>query len=317
MSEQEKPDPPAAVALRENPAKALQIFGSIGDFETAQRIAKALATSDLVPTTYKGNIGNCLIAMEAAQRTGASILAVTQNLHIIEGRPSWSSAFIIASLNSCGRFSPIRFEMKDLGRREISYDKWTGPKGERRKEVVKVTIQDRSCTAYAYDAATRERLEGPPVTMEMVYREGWYDRGGSKWLTMPDLMLRYRAAAFFGRVYASDLLMGMHSEEEAADISGAPPVRDVSPKRPAMAAPEPEAPPPGVDASTGEIQETAAAPEAKKRGRPRKSEAQPPPPPVPGVPEATETAAPEEAPPAEEPQAEAPPMTKPVSGELF
>jgi hypothetical protein len=35
---------------------------------------------------------------------------------------------------------------------------------------------------------------------------------------MPELMIRYRAAAFWGRLYASDLLLGMQSQEEVVDI---------------------------------------------------------------------------------------------------
>ena len=35
---------------------------------------------------------------------------------------------------------------------------------------------------------------------------------------MPELMMRYRAAAFFGRLYAPEITMGMHSVEEIIDI---------------------------------------------------------------------------------------------------
>jgi hypothetical protein len=54
--------------------------------------------------------------------------------------------------------------------------------------------------------------------MEMAVNEGWYGKNGSKWVTMPDLMLRYRSAAFFGRIYAPELLMGLPSAEETHDI---------------------------------------------------------------------------------------------------
>ncbi len=41
-------------------------------FALAQRKAGALASSDLVPKEYKGNIPNCLIAMNLAKRIGAA-----------------------------------------------------------------------------------------------------------------------------------------------------------------------------------------------------------------------------------------------------
>ena len=59
----------------------------------------------------------------------------------------------------------------------------------------------------------------------MAKDEGWYskkDKYGnetSKWQTMPELMLAYRAAAFFARVYIPNSLMGLYVEGEVEDIS--------------------------------------------------------------------------------------------------
>ena len=173
----------------EQPVNGGAIFAP-AQFEHAQRIAKVLSSSDLVPTQYKNNVANTLVALEMANRMGASPLMVMQNLHIIHGRPSWGSSFIIASLNSCGRFSTLRF----VG----DYSK---------------------CKAVATDKATGEVLEGPTVSLEMAKAEGWLTKTGSKWVTMPELMLKYRAAAFFGRLYAPEVLMGMQTTEEIVDIT--------------------------------------------------------------------------------------------------
>jgi hypothetical protein len=172
-------------------------FSSITNFESAQRMAMALCSSDLVPETYRGKdkIGNALIALEMSQRIGASPLAVMQNLNIIHGRPAWSSSFIIAALNTCGRFSPLRFRVEGTGESQI-------------------------CIAWAYDKSGGEILEGPQASIAMAKAEGWYQKNGSKWKTMPDLMLRYRAAAFFGRLYAPDVLNGMHTADEVEDFRG-------------------------------------------------------------------------------------------------
>ena len=169
------------------------------DFETAQREAKALASSDLVPTAYKNNVANTLLAMEVANRVGASPLAVMQNLHIVQGRPSWSASFLIACVNSCGRFSPLRFETrggddaskKDYAVRAISTDKESG----------------KDCT-------------GSWVTWPMVEAEGWSKKSGSKWMTMPEQMFMYRAAAFWSRVFAPEISLGMHTSDEMEDVKG-------------------------------------------------------------------------------------------------
>lgn len=175
------------------------VYGSIQSFEDAQRMSTALAASSLVPDTYQNNKANCMIALEMSQRIGASPMAVMQNLHIIHGRPSWSSQFVIAALNSCGRFSALRFRVSGTG-------------------------DDETCVAWANDRSG-EVLEGPPVSIAMAKAEGWFGKSGSKWKTMPQLMLRYRAAKFFGNLYAPDVLMGMHTADEVEDFGDTAPLR--------------------------------------------------------------------------------------------
>ena len=174
----------------ENKTELTQTAARLSQFEQAQRQAKALSASDLVPQQYKNNVANTLVALEIANRIGASPLMVMQNLNIIHGRPSWGSSFIIAAINGSGKFTALRF-VGDLA------------KG------IKAVCQEK---------ATGETLEGPVVTMDMAKAEGWVDKAGSKWKTMPELMMRYRAAAFFGRLYAPEITMGMHSTEEVIDI---------------------------------------------------------------------------------------------------
>lgn len=162
-------------------------------FEHAQRVAKMLSQSDLIPKEFRGNVQNTMIALEMANRIGASPLMVMQNLYIVHGKPSWSSTFIISAINSCKRFDPLRFQMEGSG-------------------------DDLSCIAWTTEKGKTERIEGPAVTMKMAKLEGWIDKNGSKWKTMPELMIRYRAAAFFGRLYAPEIMMGMSTREEVYDV---------------------------------------------------------------------------------------------------
>jgi hypothetical protein len=218
-------------------------FGSLASFELMQRAAKLLCSSTLVPTQYRaviekidryGNItdrkenpnalANAVVALNMAQRMGADPLMIMQNLFVIEGRPSWSSQFIVAAINSCGKFSPLRFALRELGEKEVERIETFWENKQRQTRTVKVSVVDRECIAWATERETGERLESPPVTMEMAVKEGWYTKTGSKWQTMPDVMLRYRAASFFGRLYAPELLMGLRTVEEVHDII------DVSPE---------------------------------------------------------------------------------------
>lgn len=167
--------------------------GSMQAFNDAYKICESLSKSTLVPRDYQNNVANTMIAMEIAQRINASPLAVMQNLHIIHGKPSWSSQFVIAALNSCGRFGSLRFHCE-------------GGK------------DDALCYAWAISKEDGEKLIGPTVSMAMARAEGWLNKAGSKWKTMPSLMLRYRSAKFFGNLYAPDILMGMHTSDESEDI---------------------------------------------------------------------------------------------------
>jgi hypothetical protein len=171
------------------------VFSGIQAFEDAQRIAKALASSTLIPPQFQGQQGfaNCLVALEIAGRMNISPFLCMQHLHIIHGRPSWSSAFIIAMVNGCGRFTPLRFEVSGEG-------------------------DSLACYAVATDIKTNQELKGPTITMAMAKKEGWATKSGSKWITMPELMIRYRAAAFWGRLFAGDLLVGLQTQEEVIDV---------------------------------------------------------------------------------------------------
>lgn len=170
-------------------------FNDLPSFELAQRAAKLLAASTLVPQQYQGNLANCVVALEMAQRIGASALMVMQNMYIVHGRPAWSAQFVIACLNQSGRFSSLRYE-------------WVGTEGK----------DDWGCRAWAVEKSTGERVVGPLITVRLAKTEGWFDKNGSKWKTMSQLMLMYRAGAWFGRTYAPELTMGLQTVEEARDV---------------------------------------------------------------------------------------------------
>lgn len=170
-------------------------------FNLAQRQAKVYTSSSIVPQAYQGdkNIGNVIIALDIAKRLNSNPLMVMQNLYVVHGNPAWSSKFLIATINSCGRFTPLRYEFKG----EEGKASW-------------------ACRCYAYERSDKdhsERLEGSWVSLDMAQREGWSTKAGSKWVTMPDQMLRYRAAAFWQRTYAPEISMGLRTADEEEDIS--------------------------------------------------------------------------------------------------
>lgn len=197
------------------------------------------ANSELVPDMYKVSdknpmdkaMANCMIAVEISQRIGASPLMVMQNMVPIYGRPSWSSKFLIATVNSCGRFNPLQFRFTEKGALGIfeytEYEKkWVSNpngKGYYKNEAKRVKfdgskIPDIECVAYTTKRGSDEILESSPISIRMSVEERWFTKEGSKWKTMPKLMLMYRAASFWTNVYAPELSMGMKTVEEVIDI---------------------------------------------------------------------------------------------------
>lgn len=169
-------------------------FTSLRSFELLQRAAKALMASSLVPQIYQNNMPNCVIALEMAQRIGASPLMVMQNLYIVHNRPGWSAKFLIACFNQCGRFSAVRYT-------------WSGTKNK----------DDWGCQAWATEKSTGARIEGPVITWALANSEGWVSRSGSKWKTMPEKMFMYRAAAWMIDTHAPEISMGLRTEDEVGD----------------------------------------------------------------------------------------------------
>lgn len=174
---------------------SLGIFGTSDNFTMAFQMAKALASSTIVPRDYQNNASNCLIAIEQAQRLGVSPMMVMQNLYVIQGRPSWSSKFLIAAINNSGKF--------DM---ELQFDEKNDAEGK-----------PYSCLCWTQKNG--RRVEGMEVNMDMAKAEGWLSKNGSKWRTMPKLMLRYRAASFFSSLNCPELTLGLYTQEEATDTN--------------------------------------------------------------------------------------------------
>lgn len=179
-----------------NTTQSVSLYSDISLFENSLRTAKCLADSDLIPPEYQKNVPNCLIALEISSRINTSPLMVMQHLYIVHKKPAWSSQYIIAAINSSSKFEALKFE-------------FSGTEGQ----------DNWGCRAVSIEKSTNKRVEGSKITIAMAKAEGWVQKAGSKWKTMPEVMLRYRAASFFGKVHAPEILLGFQTAEEIIDIT--------------------------------------------------------------------------------------------------
>ncbi len=192
-------------------------------FETYQRIAKPLSESNFVPAAYKGNLGDCIIAVEMAARLNVFPLTVMQNLCVVKGNPTWEAKFLIGCVNTCGRYTTLDYHITIDGKvGDVKYKTWEKGKDGKNHEVLKPFdnpgLDNVTCVAFATERATGKLLTSPPVSIRMAVQEGWYTKDGSKWQSMPDIMLRYRAASFWVSTFAPEISMGFHTVEEERDI---------------------------------------------------------------------------------------------------
>jgi len=173
------------------PQQNFLVFDSIEHFEHALRMCKCLASANMLPKHFQGeqNIGNCMIALEIAHRGQLPVMEVLQNLIVVQGRTSWYATYIIGRINSCGLFSTLEWESENDG------------------------TANWRMRAKATELKTGKELIGSWVSLQMARDEHW----GGKWQTMPEQMLRYRSAAFWQRLYAPNITMGIKDQYEVED----------------------------------------------------------------------------------------------------
>ena len=187
----------ALIAASDNVSalSATNIWTNKDAIDQLARAANAWAKSNIIPQNYQGNTPNCMVALEMSSRMGVSPMIVMQNMYVVKGKPSWSGQACIMLINNCGKFTDVKHI-------------YTGEKG----------TDNRGCYVTAVRIADGEKVDGVEVTMSMAKAEGWISN--PKWKNMPELMLAYRAAAFFARINCPEALMGAHTVEEMQDISG-------------------------------------------------------------------------------------------------
>ena len=161
-------------------------------FDQLLRAANMLSQTSIIPATYQGKPQDCFVALEMATRMGVSPLVVMQNMYVVKGKPAWAGQACTMFINSCGKFTQVKHV-------------YTGEKG----------TDSRGCYVTATRISDGVQVNGVEVTLAMAKAEGW--TANTKWRTMPELMLAYRASAFFARVHCPEALMGVQLADEIYD----------------------------------------------------------------------------------------------------
>ena len=189
-------------------SQALNVFNAKVEIETklqdikkenlysAEQKILQIQHSSIIPQELRGKTAELIELEQMANTRGVPLLNLCNNIQFIDGRMGWKSTYIIACINKASnRFSaPLNY--RSVGKDgEKSYGK----------------------RAYTYDI-NNNLVEGPVVTLEMAEKAGWTKKEKSYWNIIPEIMLTYRAATFFGRLYIPEILDGMLTADELVDI---------------------------------------------------------------------------------------------------
>lgn len=162
------------------------------------RLAKAFSMSGMVPPHFQGKPEACLVAMLYAEQLGEHPMLLFQEMSVINGRPNTSSRFAISRANKSGLLQgPITWKSKGQG------------------DALEVTAS----------ASLRETGEviTATVTMKEAAADGW--TRNPKYKSIPEQMLRWRAATRLINLYIPEVLFGLGVKEEVEQVT----VRDSTP----------------------------------------------------------------------------------------
>jgi len=177
--------------------RGISMFLDVARFEFGKKVAAMLATSSMLPEQFRGpdGVANCMILLNLSDRMGVDPFMLAQNIYIVHGKPGIEAKLAIALHNGSGRFEPMEFEFKSSEGKE-----------------------DWGCRATAKEIKSKKALHGSWITWKMVKAEGWLDKKGSKWKSMPEQMFMYRAAIFFVRTNSPETLLGLRTKDELDDM---------------------------------------------------------------------------------------------------
>ncbi|MGW1433095.1 hypothetical protein ACWD6K_31305 [Streptomyces sp. NPDC002431] len=150
--------------------------------------AKALAASGMLPSQYRNQPANLLYALEFADSLGLHPMAAITGVHVIEGKPSASSALISALVRRAGH-------------------------------KLRVIGNDQEATARIV------RADDPEFTFECTWTWARAERAGltgkKVWKNYPAAMLKARAITEVAREACEEALSGMHytPEELGANVN--------------------------------------------------------------------------------------------------
>jgi len=171
------------------------------NFEDAYRMAKLIASSELVPPLYRDKPANVLLAIEYGRRLNIGELQALQNIAVVNGKPCIYADGLLAVCQTHPHFVSIYEE-------PVYNEK--GSQDGAMCRVIRKNYEKPVERVFTIDDAKRAELWG---------RKG-------PWTQYPKRMLQMRARSWALRDAFADALSGVQVREEVEDYQ----IKEINPK---------------------------------------------------------------------------------------
>ncbi|MEE3504883.1 recombinase RecT [Pseudomonas sp. 10C3] len=195
------------------------------------RLAEVMALGRAtLPKHFNGNSADCLAVVMQAMQWKMNPFAVAQKTHLVNGVLGYEAQLVNAVITTCApTLDRLHYEWygdwsKVIGKFVIK----SGDKGEYRQPGWKLADEE----GLGVKVWATFKGEDEPRVLELLLAQA-RTRNSTLWADDPRQQLAYLATKRWSRLYCPDVILGVYSPDELEDST--PLIRDVSPKRDAIA----------------------------------------------------------------------------------
>ena len=162
----------------------------------------AVGANDLLPERWRNKPQAVFQMMMQARELGIEPIAACRLTYLVHGQPCLKTEAVIGLINKhAGMASELMFEERG----ELPGDSY-------------------GVRCYAISSRSGERLDSIWVGPAMAREQGWSTKKQNKYQgPFAAQMYRYRAAGFWARLYAPEVMMGMYTVQERQELREAAP----------------------------------------------------------------------------------------------
>ncbi|QUT04017.1 recombinase RecT [Sphingobium phenoxybenzoativorans] len=188
-------------------------------FGEAMELAKLMAAGFAVPPHLRGKPADCLAVLMQSARWGLDPFAVASKSYFVNDRMAYEAQLVVAVLNTSGVLK---------GRMHFDYEQTDTDLICRATATLKADPRDKSVE----QEFSKVKVKNSPL-----------------WQSSPRQQLGYYTARMWARLYAPEVLLGVYTVEEIAemglenarDVTPAPTRKSIAARKTRAAEPEPEA----------------------------------------------------------------------------